>query len=161
MLQDPFDVDEFVERLTWRKCGSMVKADAESFNPGVLHDAFEEMIRDLKKMKTQVEKEEEKLRVQCKEEEQAHWRSVTELQKKNQGAFGLFQSLDERINYVATKVVHLGDQLEGVNIPRTRADEAAQLMGYFRLFMETDSPQSDLFSDPFRVGVAANYVANL
>ena len=68
-----------------------------------------------------------------------------------QVAFSHFQGLDERINFVATKVVHLGDQLEGVNTPRTRAAEAQRLMKYFLEFMDDRGPTSDLFSDPFQV----------
>ena len=70
--------------MTSRKCKTIFKADVDSFDPSVLHDAFEDMIQDLKKLKTQVELQEERLRIKCKEEEQAHWQNVTELQKKNQ-----------------------------------------------------------------------------
>ena len=48
---------------------------------------------------------------------------------------------------MATKVVHLGDQLEGVNTPRTRAAEAQMLMRHFAEFMEVDGPKSVLFTD--------------
>ena len=51
-----------------------------------------------------------------------------------QNAFSRFHELDEKINFVATKVVHLGDQLEGVNTPRARAAEAQRLMTYFSEF---------------------------
>jgi len=68
-----------------------------------------------------------------------------------QAAFGHFKALDERINFVATKVVHLGDQLEGVNTPRTRAAEAQMLMKYFSEFLEYDKPLSHVFTDPFQV----------
>lgn len=69
----------------------------------------------------------------------------------SQAAFEQFQGLDERINFVATKVVHLGDQLEGVNTPRTRAAEAHQLMKYYKEFMVSNIPQSPIFTDPFQV----------
>lgn len=51
-----------------------------------------------------------------------------------QQAFHNFQQLDERINFVARKVVHLGDQLESVNIPRARNAEALHMMHYLNLF---------------------------
>jgi len=68
-----------------------------------------------------------------------------------QVAFDHFKALDERINFVATKVVHLGDQLEGVNTPRTRAVEAQLLMKYFSEFMEDNRTLSHVFTDPFQV----------
>lgn len=52
---------------------------------------------------------------------------------------------------MATKVVHLGDQLEGVNTPRMRAVEAQMLMKYFSEFLENDRPLSHIFTDPFQV----------
>ena len=66
-------------------------------------------------------------------------------------AFGYFQELDDRINYVATKVVHLGDQLEGINAPRSRALEAQELMMYFEEFEAQDDLTSKVFTDPEQV----------
>ena len=67
-----------------------------------------------------------------------------------QSASGLFQELDDRINYVATKVVHLGDQLEGINTPRSRAIEAQELMKYFDEFAK-GKLVSSVFNDQFQV----------
>ncbi len=69
-----------------------------------------------------------------------------------QDAFENFQGLDERINFVATKVVHLGDQLEGVNTPRAKDAEAQLLMKYFAEFMQNGPLKSEIFTDPFQVG---------
>lgn len=62
-----------------------------------------------------------------------------------------FYDLDDRINYVATKVVHLGDQLENISTPRQRVQEAQQVMQYFQEF---NSPHtiSTIFLDPKQVG---------
>lgn len=65
-------------------------------------------------------------------------------------AFQHFQELDEHISYVATKVCHLGDQLEGVNTPRQRAVEAQRLMTYFNEFLDGDL-RSDVFHNPDKV----------
>ena len=75
-----------------------------------------------------------------------------------QVAFDHFKALDERINFVATKVVHLGDQLEGVNTPRNRAVEAQLLMKYFSEFMEDNRSLSHVFTDPFQVLSLLNLV---
>jgi recyclin-1 len=66
-------------------------------------------------------------------------------------ASGYFQELDDRINYVATKVVHLGDQLEGINAPRSRALEAQELMKYFKEFATQLELTSKVFTDPDQV----------
>jgi hypothetical protein len=52
---------------------------------------------------------------------------------------------------VATKVVHLGEQLENVNEPRSRAHDALQLMLHFNEFHTEQPLQSDVFTDPDRV----------
>ena len=67
-------------------------------------------------------------------------------------AFQHFQELDEHISYVATKVCHLGDQLEGVNTPRQRAVEAQRLMTYFNEFLDGDL-RSDVFNNPEKVSM--------
>lgn len=69
-----------------------------------------------------------------------------------QVAFQHFQELDEHISYVATKVCHLGDQLEGVNTPRQRAVEAQRLMTYFNEFLDGDL-RSDVFNNPDKVSI--------
>ena len=43
----------------------------------------------------------------------------------------ILQSLDTRITHVATKVVHLGEQLENMNEPKRRAQDALTLMKHF------------------------------
>ena len=53
-----------------------------------------------------------------------------------QAAIDAFQELDARINNVATKVVYLGDQLENVNTPRSRAVEAQKLLTLFSGFLK-------------------------
>jgi len=68
----------------------------------------------------------------------------------SQVAFQHFQELDEHISYVATKVCHLGDQLEGVNTPRQRAVEAQKLMKYFNEFLDGEL-KSDVFTNSEKV----------
>lgn len=62
-----------------------------------------------------------------------------------------FYQLDEKINSVAVKVMHLGGQLETVNIPRSRAVEAQKLMTYFSEFLIQGNVSIDVFSDSNRV----------
>ena len=58
-----------------------------------------------------------------------------------------FQELEERINGIATKVVHLGDQLEGLNATRMRSERARSTMLYFSEFFSGDAPTSSIFTD--------------
>lgn len=75
----------------------------------------------------------------------------------SQAAIELFHELDERINYVATKVIHLGDQLESVNTPRSRAVEALKLMKYFEDFYIGGPHFDDVFTNRSRVSFQHQY----
>jgi len=90
VLQDPFDVDEFVERLAWRTTRNTV-----NFDPLRLHSAFEKTIRDLKEMNMSVMKQVEQLEVECNDEEKAHWQRVSKLHEHNQVSTNLLFLLAE------------------------------------------------------------------
>lgn len=70
----------------------------------------------------------------------------------------LFHQLDERINFVATKVLHLGDQLESVNTPRARAVEAQKLMRHFSEFLIPGPLTDPIFTD--KSNVSSIYLTN-
>ncbi|OWF53753.1 exocyst complex component 5-like [Mizuhopecten yessoensis] len=159
--QEPFNAHEFVERLAWRTMGTKGRSNHDDFDPMLLHGSFEKMIQDLKEKNAQMEKKVEKLEDACKEEEKRHWQRVGDLQKRNKASYSHFQELDERINLVATKVVHLGDQLEGVNTPRARAVDAQRLMNFFNEFLHYDEPKSSVFTDPFQLQLAAEIIQKL
>ena len=57
---------------------------------------------------------------------------------------------------MATKVVHLGDQLEGSNNRRMRAVEAVELMKYLDEFKTRHRPNLVVFTDPGRVSDSRN-----
>lgn len=161
--QEPFDPEEFVERLAWRTTGGtgISNKQNEDFEPMVLHDAFEQAIRDLKMLDEMTQKKSERLEMMCKEEEKRHWQKIAELQTKNKASLSSFQTLDERINYVATKVVHLGDQLESVNTPRARAVEAQKLMIYFAEFLSPGPLISEVFTDKSQLNQSADVIQKL
>ena len=67
--------------------------------------------------------------------------------ERNRKTAATYKSLDEKINSVATKVIHLGDQLESVNIPRSRDVEALKLMRHFEEFLYEEASLSSVFND--------------
>lgn len=66
-------------------------------------------------------------------------------------AIDTFQELDGKINHVATKVLHLGDQLDSVNGPRARVVDAHRLMTHLSEFLSSAPLSSSIFNDPYRV----------
>ncbi|XP_069494177.1 exocyst complex component 5 isoform X2 [Ambystoma mexicanum] len=125
-----------------------------------LLDEFVNHIQELKMMDERIQRKVEKLEQQCQKEAKEFAKKVQELQKSNQVAFQHFQELDEHISYVATKVCHLGDQLEGVNTPRQRAVEAQKLMKYFNEFLDGEL-KSDVFTNSEKIKEAADIIQKL
>lgn len=160
LFEEPFDADEYVERLAWRTPGGGSKGGAEAFDPKRLLDEFENHIEELKQLDERIQRKVEKLEQQCQREAKEFAHKVQDLQRSNQVAFQHFQELDEHISYVATKVCHLGDQLEGVNTPRQRAVEAQRLMTYFNEFLDGEL-RSDVFNNPDKIKEAADIIQKL
>ncbi|KAK7904716.1 hypothetical protein WMY93_017323 [Mugilogobius chulae] len=160
LFEEPFDADEYIERLAWRTPGGGSKGGAEAFDPKRLLEEFESHIEELKQLDEKIQRKVEKLEHQCHREAKEFAHKVQDLQRSNQVAFQHFQELDEHISYVATKVCHLGDQLEGVNTPRQRAVEAQRLMTYFNEFLDGDL-RSDVFHNPDKIKEAADIIQKL
>ncbi|KAL1114999.1 hypothetical protein AAG570_007822 [Ranatra chinensis] len=158
--QEPFDHEEFVERLAWRTVDTG-KTGGSFFDPVVMYETFFQAIKDLELLQERQQKKCEKLEIICQDEETLHWQDVTQFQEKNKDAVVLFQELDERINFVATKVIHLGDQLESINIPRSRAVEAQKLMSYFADFLSPGPVLTDVFTGREQIYEAADIIQKL
>ncbi|XP_014667392.1 PREDICTED: exocyst complex component 5-like [Priapulus caudatus] len=157
--QEQYEPKEFVERLAWR---TLRGSSGDEIDPDALQKTFQEAIYELQGMYENYEIKVSRLESQCKEEESRHHHHLMELQRGHQDAARDFQGLDGHINSVATKVLHLGDQLESVNIPRGRAVEAQRLMSYFDAFLRSGAPPSGgVFADAGRLHEAADVVQKL
>ncbi|KAM7282659.1 exocyst complex component 5 [Ixodes scapularis] len=162
--QESFSPEDFVERLAWRSLGGNM--DPETFDPSVLQEAFKQGIRDLQLLFEMTQKKCERLEMICREEETRHCQKVSELQDKNKASYATYKELDAQIGYVAMKVVHLGDLLESVNTPRSRAVEAQKLMKHFAEFLGPPEQQHGLASasvlhDPNKLHEAADIIQKL
>ena len=98
---------------------------------------------------------------QCREEELANRKRISGLVDRNRVTASTYKSLDEKINSVATKVIHLGDQLESVNTPRSRDVEALKLMRHFEEFLGGETSLSSVFNDKSRLYEAADIIQKL
>ncbi|KAI7692750.1 Exocyst complex component 5 [Sarcoptes scabiei] len=143
--QELFDGEEFIERLAWRATNG--KFDEESYDVDLISEAFENAIKDLKAIYDTNQKKCERIEMICREEEKGHWMKVTELQQKCKDSLSTFEKLDKRLDIVADKVVYLGEQLESVNTPRTRAVEAQTLMKHFAHYLETSVETLNSFDE--------------
>ncbi|XP_033337221.1 exocyst complex component Sec10 [Megalopta genalis] len=160
--QDPFDPEEFVERLAWRTVNDTIKDSGKTFfDPMIVHETFLQAIKDLQILQERQQKKCDKLEIALKDEEARHMLEILELQERNKHSIDLFHQLDERINLVATKVLHLGDQLESVNTPRARAVEAQKLMRHFSDFLSPGPLTDPIFTDKSSLDEAADVIQKL
>ena len=144
-------------------------SERKPFDPGSLLNTFKQSIETLKELSNRNQRRVEKLEQVCSQQERDHEARIRELDRLYtvsaphcefvcvsktspfQEAFGNFQELEDRITYVATKVVHLGDQLESSNNRRARDFEAETLMRYLAEFYAAPKPTSIVFTDPGQV----------
>lgn len=78
-------------------------------------------------------------------------KKVDRLQDKHQITVDCFHQLDEKINSVAGKIIHLGEQLENVNTPRSRTVEAQRLLNHMTEFLVPGPIVNDIFNDKAKV----------
>uniref|UniRef100_A0A6Q2ZM40 Exocyst complex component 5 n=1 Tax=Esox lucius TaxID=8010 RepID=A0A6Q2ZM40_ESOLU len=84
LTQEPFDADEYIERLAWRTPGGGSKGGAEAFDPKRLLEEFENHIEELKQLDEKIQRRVEKLEHQCHREAKEFAHKVQDLQRSNQ-----------------------------------------------------------------------------
>ncbi|XP_058791002.1 exocyst complex component 5 [Phymastichus coffea] len=160
--QEPFDPEEFVERLAWRTVNDTTKDGVSGvFDPVLVHETFLQAIKDLQVLEERQQKKCDKLETALKEEKAKHALEMSDLRERNRKAIDLFHQLDERINFVAIKVLHLGDQLESVNTPRARTVEAQKLMRHFSEFLSPGPLTDPIFTEKASLDEAADVIQKL
>ncbi|XP_065661360.1 exocyst complex component 5 isoform X2 [Hydra vulgaris] len=157
---EPFDSANFIERISANVLGGGTKGGQEGFDPLKLRDHFLETIKNLQTQSELTTAQISKLEKICSEHEQKHKEKASDVEKQYKNAMSTFHDLDDRINSVATKVVHLGDQLENISIPRQRAQETQHAMKYFDEF-HSGKELSPLFNDKAKLHEAAAVIHQL
>ncbi|XP_030759414.1 exocyst complex component 5 [Sitophilus oryzae] len=160
--QEPFDAEEFVERLAWRTIAeTRAEGDEGDLNPTLLHESFVQAIKDLTLLQERQEKKCERLESTVRDDEAMFFQEIYNLLEQNKQSMDNFQELDSKINIVATKVLHLGDQLDSVNGPRARVVDAQKLLSHLSEFLSNGPLTSSIFNDPYRIDEAADVIQKL
>lgn len=149
---------EFIERLTWRTHNEV---GSDQFDAEFLHETFAQTIKDLKILQERQQRKCERLEEILHDEESVHAVNIEKLQSRHQTSVEWFHQLDEKINSVAGKIIHLGEQLENVNTPRSRTVEAQRLLNHMTEFLVPGPIVNDLFSDKTRLYEAADIIQKL
>lgn len=155
--QDPFDAIDFVERVAWRMTGG---ADSIT-DPVSLKNKLEEEIGSLQLLCDQFQNKIGNLEHRLKIEKKDYVNQLQRLYERNTEAVEKIKQLDSTMQSVSTKVVHLGDQLESVDQPRSRAFDALQLIQHFDEFLSDRPLNSMIFTDPDKLLESADLVQKL
>lgn len=140
--KSPFVVEDFVEKLFWR-----ANSNSDSFDPQLLSETFTQTIKDLRILQERQQRKCEKLEIALSDEQKFHAKNIDKLLQRHSLSVEYFSSLDGRINSVAGKIIHLGEQLENVNTPRTRTAEALKLLNYMGEFLVPGPVVNDIFTN--------------
>lgn len=157
-FQEPFDLAEFIERLTWRTNNEI---GSDQFDPDLLHETFTQTIKDLKILQERQQRKCERLEEVAKQEQLVFAKNIDLLQDRHQNSVDGFHQLDEKINSVAGKIIHLGEQLENVNTPRSRTVEAQGLLNHMTEFLVPGPIVNDIFNDRSKLFEAADIIQKL
>ncbi|KAG5670589.1 hypothetical protein PVAND_000840 [Polypedilum vanderplanki] len=154
--KNPYSVEDFVEKLFWR-----TNTNCENFDPELLTETFNNTIKDLKILQERQQRKCEKLEAALSEEQKIHARDIEKLLERHSISVECFHNLDEKINSVAGKIIHLGEQLENVNTPRTRTAEALKLLNHMGEFLVQGPVVNDIFTNKANLLEAADIIQKL
>ena len=101
---------------------------------------FEDQIEVLWNLLDDVSREVVQREDVVKKRQQAHQTNMEGLEDVMKNAYESLEKLNARIRDVSTKTVHIGDQLEAVNLRRCRALEAKSIMERFGDLNRRDCP---------------------
>lgn len=141
-FNEPFDTVGFVERAS-RAGGSggfsgLSDHIETEFDVTPVLSSFEATIDALMILHENIAAEVAVLESNAAKKEATHRASIENLQESTAESVKSLASLGERVSRVATKIVHVGDQLETIHAKRLRAEEAEMLMKHFHAFEMSD-----------------------
>ena len=146
--EEPFNPEHYIEKLARPNVDNVILGqNGSEFDPKPLRDQlkmrlteletqFENKTKQVQRIEEINHKKQESFKRKTKEHDQFF--SVVDSQ---------YQELDKVINFVSTKVVHLGDQLKQMDGKRRRALEAKELIDYINEAQKTGSISSSIFTD--------------
>lgn len=119
----------------------------------MLSETFTETIKDLTVLQERQQRKCEKLESALSDEQKVNARNIDKILERHSISVECFHQLDEKINSVASKIIHLGEQLENVNTPRTRTAEALKLLNHMGEFLIAGPVVNDIFTNKKNVSL--------
>ncbi|CAH2983386.1 unnamed protein product [Chilo suppressalis] len=158
--QDPFDPDEFVERMV-RRGMSESRLQDDQFDPEMIHDIFTQAIQDLKVLQERQERKCARLEQAVQEEEKLYGARLSEIMDQHTHCVNVFSSLDERMSRCGGRALDVGEKLGAARAPRARAAAARDLLSHLTHFLSPGPVITDLFNDSNKLNEAADVIQKL
>ncbi|XP_038206975.1 exocyst complex component 5 [Zerene cesonia] len=158
--QDPFDPDEFVERMV-RRSMQECRLQDDQFDPEMIHDIFTQAIQDLKVLQERQERKCARLEQAVQDEEKIYVAKLAEIMDQHSHCVSVFSTLDERMSRCGGRALDVGEKLGAARAPRARAAAARDLLSHLANFLSPGPVLSDLFSDPNKLNEAADVIQKL
>ncbi|XP_026314909.1 exocyst complex component 5 [Hyposmocoma kahamanoa] len=158
--QDPFDPDEFVERMV-RRSMAETRLQDEQFDPEMIHDIFTQAIQDLRVLQERQERKCARLEQAVQEEEKLYGDKLSEIMDQHTHCVNVFSSLDERMSRCGGRALDVGEKLGAARAPRARAAAARDLLSHLAHFLSPGPVLTDLFNDPSKLNEAADVIQKL
>jgi hypothetical protein len=156
--QDPFNVDNLIENLTYKATDGRV--GQHDFDPLILEEIFKKTIEDLKRINEKTKQNIEVLETDSQREMTSCKDKIGKLENLYQGSYGEMSELDKRISAVSATMSEMGSQLENLNKPRLNLYESHKIAKYFDKFMDGITT-SGVFADDSKLEQAAEVILKL
>lgn len=157
--QEPFDADEFVERMV-RRSEAEASGD-EPFDPDMIHDIFTQAIQDLKVLQERQERKCARLEQAVRDEEKLYEAKLAKIMDQHTHCVNVFSSLDERMSRCGGRALEVGEKLGAARAPRARAAAARDLLAHLAHFLSPGPVLTDIFNDPNKLYEAADVIQKL
>ncbi|XP_045537856.1 exocyst complex component 5 [Papilio machaon] len=158
--QDPFDPDEFVERMVRRSMQESRLTD-DQIDPEMIHDIFTQAIQDLKVLQERQERKCMRLEQAVQEEEKQYGAKLSEIMDQHSHCVNVFSTLDERMSRCGGRALEVGEKLGAARAPRARSAAARDLLSHLANFLSPGPVLTDLFNDPNKLNEAADVIQKL
>ncbi|XP_053613847.1 exocyst complex component 5 [Plodia interpunctella] len=158
--QDPFDPDEFVERMVRRSMQESRLKD-DQFDPEMIHDIFTQAIQDLKVLQERQERKCTRLEQEVQEQEKIYSNKLADIMDQHMHCVNVFSTLDERMSRCGGRALAVAEKLGAARAPRARASAARALLAHLAHFLSPGPVITDLFNDASKLNEAADVIQKL
>ncbi|XP_063693944.1 exocyst complex component 5-like [Bolinopsis microptera] len=146
--EEPFNPEHYIEKLARPNTDNVILGqNGSEFDPKPLRDQLKMRLTELETQFENKTKQVQRVEEINLKKQESFKRKTKEHDQFFNVVDSQYQDLDKVINFVSTKVVHLGDQLKQMDGKRRRALEAKELIDYINEAQKTGSISSSIFTD--------------